>query len=135
MNAIEQVQQRLLKYPSLSYHQTDNSSITVAAPSPNGFSLTLTATQNGYVVFFDGWHEEFRSDEEALNCFAFGLSDQCRLKVFRRGQRDYKWTVESRTDAGWTEDSTTGLLFFPFWKGEEIVYRQNSVIVEDQPRE
>lgn len=33
------------------------------------------------VVGYGGWHEHFHSPEKALECFAFGFSDQCRLKI------------------------------------------------------
>jgi len=85
-------------------------------------------TEDEFIVSFDGWHEHFKSQVDALNCFALGLTDQCRLKVFRRGRTDYRWTLEYRTEGGWKEDSTTGFLFFPFWRKCEILYRQNAII-------
>jgi hypothetical protein len=72
----------------------------------DGFTVTLhVGGEGGYTVFFDGWHEDFDNQEEALNCFAFGLSDECRLKECRRGSFAYKWTVESNEHGQWTEDS------------------------------
>lgn len=69
----------------------------------------------------------------ALDCFAFGLSDQSRLKVLRRGKFEFRWTLEFIKAGAWQEDSTTGLLFFPFWEKEQIVYRQNRVIIGPRP--
>ena len=74
---------------------------------------------------FDGWHEHFDTEEEALNCFEFGLSGNCRLKVVYRGSFAHRWTLESKTDSGWREDSTTGLLVFPFWRRRRAVYLTN----------
>lgn len=34
---------------------------------------------------FEGWHEAFEQEEEALECVAFGLSAACRLRVDYRG--------------------------------------------------
>lgn len=133
VNAIEEIKRRLEKYPTLRF-RGDNRSITVDAPSPEGFSLSLTSSNDEYVVSFNGWHENFKSDAEALNCFAMGLSDQCRLKVVRRGKTEYKWTLEYWNRDGWCEESTTGLLVFPFWQKAEIVYRQNSIIVGEHPK-
>lgn len=31
------------------------------------------------------------------------------------------WTVESRPDDAWVESSTTGLLFFPFWRRSDRI--------------
>ncbi len=56
---------------------------------------------------------------------------RCRLKVFRRGRIDYRWTLEYHNKAGWKEDSTTGLLLFPFWRKREVIYRQNAAIEEE----
>ncbi|MGV3662560.1 MAG: hypothetical protein ACO1TE_20415 [Prosthecobacter sp.] len=95
----------------------------------DGFSVWLTEQPPGYTVGFDGWHEEFQDVEEALAAFAFGLSDDCRLQVIQRGSMDCAWTVESRDEQGqWQVDSTTGLLFTPFWRKQRTIYRQNHVI-------
>jgi hypothetical protein len=129
---IDQILERLKKYPQLSYRVAANS-ITIDAPSPTGFSVSLACGRSGlarysFTVSFDGWHEEFTSDADALNCVAFGLSDQCRLKVYRRCKIEYRWTVEYPDGDEWREDSTTSLLVFPFWRRREINYRQNHVI-------
>ena len=96
--------------------------------SNNGFTVGLAVNQNSYTVSFDGWHEDFESREEALDCFAFGLSSECRLKEYRRGNFAYKWTVESKENGGWVEEGTTGLLLFPFWMRKEVRYLQNDLI-------
>ena len=62
-----------------------------------------------------------------LDCFAFGLSSSCRLAVIYRGDMPVKWTVESLEDGRWTADSTTGLLFQPFWRPARLVHLQNSL--------
>jgi hypothetical protein len=46
----------------------------------SGFTVGLRITPSGFTVYFEGWHEEFTSEDEALNCFAFGLSPKCRLR-------------------------------------------------------
>jgi hypothetical protein len=125
MTIIEKVRARLQDHPDLKYRETGKS-ITVDAPSATGFSVSLHAVSNEFVVHFDGWHEHFATESDALNCFAFGLTGGCRLKVFRRWKFEYCWTLQRLTDQGWQEDSTTGLFFFPFWGQREIIYRQNS---------
>ena len=129
MNAIEQIRQKLQTYPLLRCREIGNK-ITVAPTSTRGFSVSLTVTGVAFIVSFDGWHEHFKSQEDALNCFVFGLSDQCRLKVFRRGKTDYRWSLEYRTEGGWNEESTTGFVFFPFWQKREIIFRQNGFMEE-----
>lgn len=128
MNLIDDIKVRLNKYPEARY-ESDASSITVFSESSDGFSVTLVVNHgNSYTISFDGWHEDFETEEEALNVFAFGLSDQCRLKEFRRGTFAYKWTLESLNEGQWQEESTTGLLIFPFWRKSTVRYLQNSLL-------
>ena len=128
MNLIDDIKTRLSRYPHIRY-ESDASSITVFPHSPDGFAVTLVVNDgNLYTISFEGWHEDFEG-EEALNVFAFGLSYECRLKEYRRGNFAYKWTVEYLDDEGqWKEESTTGLLLFPFWKRSTVRYLQNNLI-------
>ena len=131
--AIEQIKERLRKYPHVRYEATA-SSISVLPTSNDGFTVGLDINQTQYTVSFNGWHENFQREEEALDCFAFGLSDECRLKEYWRGNFAYRWTVESKQDGDWVADSNTGLLIFPFWKPKRICYLQNNLIaLENKP--
>jgi hypothetical protein len=127
MSAVERITERLRCHPELAC-RVSGGTITVEPPTSNGFPVSLTEGAGEWVVAFGGWHEHFTSEEEALSCFAFGLSDRCRLRVHYRGSFPYRWSVEERTEEGWREESTTSLLFFPFWRRERIEYRQNAVI-------
>jgi hypothetical protein len=79
MNAIEEIKAKLQKYPDVKYEAGANH-IRVFPISANGFQVELTAASNDYTVHFNGWHERFTNAEEAINCVAFGLSTDCRLK-------------------------------------------------------
>jgi hypothetical protein len=129
MNIIEEIKARLQKYPHANYESRVDS-ISVYPASAEGFTVELTVNRNSYTVSFNGWHEDFQDEEEALNCFAFGLSTDCRLKEYRRGGLTYKWTVEFKEDGVWVEESSTGLFLFPFWTKKEIRYLQNNLIAE-----
>ena len=59
--------------------------LVVLPTSNHGFSVGLDVSQSHCTVSFNGWHEDFQKEDEALDCFAFGLSDECRLKECRRG--------------------------------------------------
>ncbi|MGH9928378.1 MAG: hypothetical protein ACREA9_04010 [Pyrinomonadaceae bacterium] len=131
MTVIDEIRARLSKYPNARYESND-SSITVLPLSNDGFSVALTVNPDGYTVSFNGWHEDFRSQEEPLNCFAFGLSDECRLKECRRGSFAHKWTLESKEGGRWVEDSTTGLFLFPFWRKPAVRYLQNNLLMGEQ---
>ena len=128
MDLVEEIKKRLSKYPDARF-ESDASSITVSPNSPNGFSVALVVNNSsGYTISFEGWHEEFDDEEEALSVFALGLSDECRLQEHRRGAFAYKWTMECLEDGKWIQQSTTGLLVFPFWMKKSVRYLQNNLL-------
>lgn len=131
MSVIEEIKTKLQKYPHAKYKGSGNS-ISVLPTSDDGFTVSLIVNRNTHTVLFDGWHEDFHDKDEALNCFAFGLSTDCRLKEYRRGRFVYKCVVEAKEDGRWVEDSETGLLVFPFWANEEFRYLQNNLISEER---
>ena len=124
MPAIAAIREKLQRYPQLRYDDTAHS-ITVHPSTPDGFPVSLYVRGDRYTVHFAGWHEEFDSESEALNCFAFGLSEQCRLRVSSRGSCDYRWTVQHCRDGAWRDDSEAGLILFPFWLRRSERYLQN----------
>jgi hypothetical protein len=130
MNVIEEIQAKLQKYPHAKFESNGNS-ISVFPISDDGFTVSLSINQDSYTVSFNGWHEDFQDKEEALNCFAFGLSSDCRLKEYRRGNFAYSWTVESKENGVWVEDGATGLFLFPFWMRKEVRYLQNHLTGEE----
>lgn len=127
MSAINDIKKRLERYPDVHYELGENI-ITIPASSPNGFSVSMFEGDSMWVVSFEGWHEHFGDAQQALNCFAFGLSADCRLKVALRGTFAYRWTVQSRSEDRWVDDAETVLMLFPFWRKKRIEYRQNNVI-------
>ena len=131
MNAIQKIKAKLSAYPDVQYSESANG-IEVHPRDRSGFTVGLRILTSGFTVYFEGWHDEFTSEDEALNCFAFGLSPKCRLAVVLRGNTETKWVVESLENGVWTADSETGLLLQPFWHSARVEYRQNRVI--DVPR-
>lgn len=111
------------KLPALRYTEAGGR-IVVPAATPEGFDVWINER---LVVGYGGWHEELDTEDEALACFAFAFSGRCRLKVTLRGTFAYRWTLESLEDGRWVEESTTGLLFFPFWRSRRVEYRRNGV--------
>ena len=109
----------------------DEAHITVPAASSSGFEVSLF-TKPELTVYFDGWHETFESEDEAVSCFMLGLSDSCRLQVTYRGEKPHKWVLEWRRDGAWQADSVTGLLYVPFWKKAKIAYLQNPPRAQQQ---
>lgn len=127
MNPIEEIKARLTKYSEVAFRETSDS-IEVLPRDESGFTVGLYVAEREAVVHFDGWHEHFSSAEDALECFAFGLSSACRLRVECRGMTAVKWTVESLDEGAWVEDGTTGLLLTPFWRSRSVLYKQNHLI-------
>jgi hypothetical protein len=132
MTAIEKIECKLKKYPNARY-SVERDTITVEATDSNGFSVWLSDNKPRYTVGYDGWHDEFDNEDEALSAFAFGLSEDCRLKVVWRGDTECAWIVEGRDETGqWISDSTTSLLFTAFWRKKTTTYRQNRLIKSEQ---
>jgi len=133
MKAIREIQTRLKNYPQAQFKIKDNT-VTILPLSETGFEVTMIDNEPHYTVCFDGWHEEYDDFEAALNSFAFGLSDDCRLKISYRGRFPYAWTVEEKDcdgnwwDCQWIGCSTTGLFIAPFWMKKRYVYRQNHLL-------
>lgn len=123
---IDRIKERLLKYPSCRYEAT-SSSLTIHA-EVGGFDVGVHLDNHGFTVSFDGWHEHFATEDEALECFAFGLSDACRLEVSYRGELPTSWTVQTFKNGEWISESTTGLLLVPFWRSKSIRHLQNHLI-------
>ena len=127
MSAIEKLEQKLKKYPHVSY-AVEGNSLTIRPVTEDGFLIPLTQEPDEFTVSFGNWHGHFDTEEEALNYIAFGLSDSCRLREIRRGGKPYKWIVEYKDGGVWHTDYITGWPSFRFWhKKEEVVY-QNRVL-------
>jgi hypothetical protein len=129
MNPISTIKEKLKKYPHLQVEESAGM-ITIKPESPDGFEVTFEDGENEYTVYFQGWHEHFDKSEEerALNCFALGLSNSCRIKEYSKNGKPYKWVLESKDNGEWQEDSVMGLLTFNFWNKPEIKYLQNRLI-------
>jgi len=127
MNPIDEIRDRLARYPKARW-ETGPDSVTVFPVDDSGFAVSFLIADGEYIVSFSGWHEHFTDAHQAMNCFVFGLSEDCRLKVYTRGSVEYRWTVETQSSGSWVEDSTTAVLLFPFWRRLRVEYRQNRVL-------
>jgi hypothetical protein len=81
MSVVQPIADRLLEHHPSFLTRVEGDTITVVPRDEDGFPVWLREEVGAYVVGFDGWHEHFDSEEDALNCFAFGLSGYCRVKV------------------------------------------------------
>ena len=129
IDPLKEIRSRLESFPELEVTDA-GSSLTVHAESEKGFDVWLSEDDSEYTVGFEGWHEHFPKQEAqaALDCFAFGLTNSCRLRVVLRGKKEYKWVMESLENGEWVSHSTTALVFFPFWRKKTIRYLSNDVL-------
>jgi len=124
MNALARVRDKLARRPEIHFTDEDRR-IEVQPADPTGFSVGMHEEASEIVVNFEGWHQHFTSEDEALNCFAFGLSESCRLRVTYRGTCPVAWSVESMKEGSWCSAGTTALLFIPFWRRRTVRHFQN----------
>ena len=128
---LEGLKDKLAKRPELKYIARGNY-IRVEPHGENGFSASIFVSGSQATVSFDGWHATFSSIETALEYFARGFSDHCRLRVSRRGDFEHMWTLEYLVEGVWLKESTVGLHWFPFWRREEVVIRQNVLLRKEE---
>jgi hypothetical protein len=129
INPIQTIIEKLKKYPEATYSSTDDS-ITVEPKDEKGFAVSIDVGPREIMVHAGFWHEHFDIDNtaEALDCFAFLLSDSCRLRVDYRGDKPKRWTIESFQNGSWIGDSETGVLNFNFWSPKRTEYFENNLI-------
>jgi len=103
--------------------------IVVPPATPNGFVVRLQMVHDRqYVVSYDDWQHTFDRAEDAYDCFEFGLSDSCRLKITLRGDEPITWDVEKREYGMWAPGRhPRKRRSLAFWRPTRIVYRQNHV--------
>jgi hypothetical protein len=126
---IQKLIDKFEKYSGVKYSHTDDT-ITFKPKDEKGFAVTLGVGPRDIIVSSDFWREHFDKDEEdkALNCFAFMLSDSCRLRIDYKGEKPKSWTIESWENGNWASDSTTGLFSINFWSPTRTEYLQNDLI-------
>ena len=129
MDLFNEIKSLLKKYPELIIEE-DNNFISATPAHKEGFEVWFSEDKEEYTVGYSGWHQHFKKSdaEDALECFAFGLSNKCRLKVTSRGGKTYKWQMEAFENNEWVPYSTTSLFWAPFWRKADIAYFTNDVL-------
>ena len=132
MSVLDLAEAILKQYPDLSYSVEDGS-ITVAPPTSDGFSVSLRLDEQArdiwvYVAGYDGGLFDIEDECAALNCFVWCLTDRCRLKVEKRGDRRSALEAEYRDGEEWNWCMRMSVTLVPFWRKKSVEYRQNSVI-------
>jgi hypothetical protein len=129
---LQVVEEKLRKHPGLGVERGEGY-IAVLPQAADGFRVEIREGGGRVTVYLEGWHEEFERTDEALECFAMGLSEQTRLCVVSRGGFDCSWTLEIWHEGDWVTESTTGLLLFPFWMRSVKRHLQNHLVRTTPP--
>jgi hypothetical protein len=103
--------------------------IAVPPASADGFAVRLQMVHDReYVVSYEGWQHTFDRAEDAYDCFEYGLSDSCRLKIALRGDEPVGWHVEKWEYGMWVPaQHPRRRRSLAFWRPLRTVYRQNHV--------
>ena len=106
----------------------DATRIVVPSADPSGFTVSLRVTgPRTFLVSYDGWFQTFGRAEDAYDCFEYGLSDSCGLRVTLRGLTPVAWQIEKRDYGVWMPGRSVRRRLVPFWRRARIERRQNRV--------
>jgi len=134
MSIIDLAEAILKQYPNLTY-SVEGGTITVAPPTNDGFSVSLSVDEpeGEFVVSFEVWALGMENECAAINCFVWGLTDRCRLKIEKRGDKASVWEAEFKHGNDWIGvGRRIYMIFVPFWRKKSVEYRQNSLIEDTQ---
>lgn len=132
-SVVDRAVKALRSLDGVRFDVSDNA-VEVPPASEEGFLVRLRIVNDrAYVVDYDGWRHEFDRAEDAYDCFEYGLSDSCRLKVTYRGDGPVAWHVEKREFGMWVPSAhRVRRRFVPFWRRARVVYRQNRAFRRDE---
>jgi hypothetical protein len=123
----DKLKQKLEYYGPVPFIEKKDGSIEVPSTGEVGFSVSASVGDHGISVGYERWHwhEDFETDDEAVNCFMSGVFGEARLAVTRRGNFAHSWTVEILDDGRWVPFTTTAYFLFPFWRKATVHYLRN----------
>ena len=135
MDPFDEIEKRLQKYPNTKFESRDGH-LTVFPVDDDGFPVTLEfdAKIREYVVTFGEFsHLHFSDSSEALEWFAFGLSDACRIETIYRDRTPVRSNIQSREGDYWRTVNETAILIPLFWKKRSRKMQQNNLIEASKP--
>jgi hypothetical protein len=127
-SVIDRAVRTLRALDGVTFNATDDA-VTVPAAFDDGFAVGLRMVHDReFVVSYDRWRHTFDRAEDAYDCFEFGLSDSCRLRIAIRGDVPVSWHVEKREYGMWTPaHHHVKRVSLAFWRARRVEYRQNRV--------
>lgn len=130
MDPFDEIEKRLQQYPDTKFELRDGL-LTVFPVDDDGFPVTLEfdAKNREYVVTFGELsHLHFSDSSEALEWFAFGLSDACRIETIFRGGTPVRSNIQRREGDCWRTINETVILLPFFWRMRSRKLQQNNLI-------
>src|SRR5260370_7730038 len=124
----DEIIKMLKQYPHAEYELGEDL-VRVLPVTPEGFDVIIEQIwENHFTVSFDGWHEDFFSQEKALACFFMGLSNRCRLQTLENCASRFHSTLHTPDGTQWREGSSTRRFIHQFWKASVTTYLQNDLL-------
>lgn len=107
-------------------------SVLLPASDERDFDMEFSENFHEYTLRFAGWEGHFIKSnlDDALNCFIYALTHHCRVKVFTRGNTNYKWQLQFREQGKWVVYTTRYRILYPFWRPARIRYLRNNALQE-----
>ncbi len=136
---IEEISHKLAKFPGARFER-DQTSVTYFPDSEDGFTVRLvveqTRTGAKYSVFYNGCREDLRRWQNAMDSFAFALSNNCRLREYSRYGKPYRWIIEVLYEDCWRQNweriAWSGP-FWQFWRRPRVRVLQNRLVDLNTP--
>jgi hypothetical protein len=129
---LHMLETRIARHSVLKWQKTATS-LRIEAINTTGFTVTLWKTDDGWGVALGdhGFHEHFdEPDDDPLEFIAWCYSGLSRLREIRYGTVVGRTVLERLEGDEYHVVSTTGLIFFPFWRKRSESLLQNPILLQ-----
>ena len=92
----------------IKFTENDNS-LKINKNNNNGFNIEIFIDENEIEISFSNWHKQFKLSEykKTFRFILFGLSDNCRIMVKSKNEKDYYFQMQYYDGNEWIWDSET----------------------------
>lgn len=118
----------------------DHCLLEIPKHADDGFDIMIEVCPDQITVFAEGAHDHLDSGGDirgtvgtALGLLRDLLSPSMRVREHRAGGTPYKWHIENLEEGSWVVESSTGLMFWPYFgRRDERIY-QNHILPVREP--
>ena len=121
------LQAKLRRYPHVRYEAAPDQ-MRILPLNQDGFRIDVVLHAQVYSVWFEGWYKQFQSAADAIECIELALSESARLEVWVRGNTQYRWIFQRRSERGWDTVGARSAVFRPFWRRRRVLHLQNQLL-------